>query len=289
MFGKLLVLIIVIIDNRVLLFRKIGNFRFALKESFNNISIGIKLMLSNITGMLIIGIFRLFIVRFRAIDIFGQISFSLSISSFVLVFISAITLVFYPILKKISFCSQKKVYELGSNLFVQIAIIILAFYYPIKIILLYWLPRYEVAINLLGIIFPICIFSAHNQLFAYNYLQILRKETALLKLNFIVLLVACVLAFISVYLMKSLNIIVYFIVITIAVQWYLCDKYVIKLLHIKSIPNNKIEVLFVVLFVLLNVYIKHAGLIYLGAVLFYYFVRRKSLADIINQIKVVIH
>lgn len=84
-------------------------------EASNNISVGSKLMLANIAGMLILGIIRFGISQEWDIVTFGKVSLTLNISNFLMVFISAVSIVLFPILKRINQDRLAEIYLLLRN------------------------------------------------------------------------------------------------------------------------------------------------------------------------------
>ena len=70
------------------------------REVKENLTVGSKLMLANIAGMLIIGIVRYGISMGWDVATFGRVSLTLGISNFLMVFITSVSVVFFPIIKR---------------------------------------------------------------------------------------------------------------------------------------------------------------------------------------------
>ncbi|MBK5263204.1 MAG: hypothetical protein JJE17_11660, partial [Peptostreptococcaceae bacterium] len=200
-------------------------FSLALKESWTNMSAGIKLMFANIAGMLIIGVIRFAIERTWDITTFGKVSFSLSISNFILVFISAISIVIFPIIKRSTQVRLPLIYDTLGVLVSNAMIVFLILYYPIKIVLSLWLPQYVEAINYFSILFPICLFEARNSLLINTYLKALREENAMFWLNGISVCLSFLLTYITVFLLKNLTLTIVSIVFLLSFRCFISDLY----------------------------------------------------------------
>lgn len=85
----------------------------SLKEASINLSVGSKLMFANIASMLIIGIVRYGMSIGWDITTFGKISLTLNVSNFLMVFISAVSVVLFPLLKHME-------WDQLSNLYIRI-------------------------------------------------------------------------------------------------------------------------------------------------------------------------
>lgn len=69
-------------------------------EIWDNIKIGSNLMLGNVASLLILGVSRFFVETKWGIEVFGELSFALSISNMFMLFMGAVSVVLYPILRR---------------------------------------------------------------------------------------------------------------------------------------------------------------------------------------------
>lgn len=74
--------------------------RQVLSEAGENLLVGSKLMLANIASMLIIGIVRYGISMGWDVATFGKVSLTLGVSNFLMLFINSVSVVFFPIVKR---------------------------------------------------------------------------------------------------------------------------------------------------------------------------------------------
>jgi O-antigen/teichoic acid export membrane protein len=227
----------------------------SIKEAIKNISVGVKLLGANIAGMLIIGIVRLSIEKTWDISTFGKVSFSLSISNFIMVFISAVSIVIFPIIKRSDEDKLPFLYNSLGMFLSAIMMVFLIFYYPLKLILEIWLPNYVDAISYFSIIFPICLFESRNSLLINTYLKAFRKENALLRLNGVSVVFSILLSFVAVWWLKNLILAVSSIVILLAFRCFISDFYLQKIMKMKYSNEVLWELVIAIAFITANWFI----------------------------------
>lgn len=219
--------------------------RVIIDEAISNIEVGIKLMIANIAGMLIIGIIRYGISMGWDISTFGKVSLTLNISNFFMVFITSVSIVIFPMLKHIEDNRLPLIYMKIRNILTIVLFLLLIAYYPLKELLTWWLPQYADSLVYMSILFPVCLFQSKVNLLINTYLKSLRKENLMLKINLISVMLAVIVTFITVGLFHNLQAAVFSIIFLYAFQCELAEYYMEKLLHIK-LRREIIEELFVV-------------------------------------------
>lgn len=227
----------------------------AFKEARENISTGIRLMFANIASFLIIGIVRFSIERTWDISTFGKVSFSLSIANFIILFISEVSLVIFPILKRSDQTKLPQLYESLGAILSGCMMVFLVSYYPIQYILSLWLPQYIEALGYLAIIFPISIFEVRSYLLINTYLKTLRLEKAMLKLNLLSVLLSFALTGIVVYWLKDLTLTIISIVILQISKCFLSDWFLQKKMKMRYSYDVVWNIIVAVLFIFSNWYI----------------------------------
>lgn len=181
--SHLLILIICLRSNFSDLFcyRKINI--VALHNYFGTIKLGFILTMSNIVGMFIVGSGRFIIEYFWDIEVFAKVSLALSVSSFLLFFVSQISYVLYPFLRNSSTDTQSLILERGSNIITVISIFFFALFFPLYYIVEYWLPEYNASLQYLIILAPLSLFEVKNNLLYLTYFKNLCKIRSLLLIN----------------------------------------------------------------------------------------------------------
>jgi O-antigen/teichoic acid export membrane protein len=237
---------------RDIVFVKGVPFGMMVREGRANISAGMKLMFANIAGMLIIGIVRFAIEKNWDIATFGKISFSLSISNFVLTFIAAVGIVIFPLVKRSDPEKLPKLYATLGFLLSQTMIVFLVLFYPIKAILSFWLPEYIEAIGYFSILFPICLFETRNSLLVNTYLKALREENAMVWLNGISVAFSALFTFIAVIWLHDLTLSVISIVVLLAFRCLISDWYLCHRMHAKAGHEVLFDIAVAIAFIVAN-------------------------------------
>lgn len=258
----------------------------AMNEAYLNISAGSKLMLANIAGMLILGIIRFGISQEWDIVTFGKVSLTLNISNFLMVFISAISIVLFPILKRINQDRLAEIYVLLRNILSYSLLAMLITYYPLKILLLYWLPKYSDSLVYMGLLLPICVFESKLQMLVNTYLKSLRQEALMLKINFISVIFALFMTYVTVVLLHNLKLAILSIVINFAFRLLLAEYFIEKLLSLKLRKDSIEELIVVSSFIFINVHESTYGiLIYLAVYLIYALINKKQIKETVKKIR----
>jgi hypothetical protein len=240
---------------RDIVFTKGVKLSAGIHEFWINITTGGKLLFANIAGMLIIGIVRFGIERNWDVTTFGKVSFSLSISNFILTFIAAVSVVIFPIIKRSEADRLPTVYDTLGSLLSGGMLIFLIAYYPIQKILLLWLPHYYEAIQYFAILFPISMFEARTSLLINTYLKALREEKAMLIINGFSVLLSLVTTVIVTMLFKNLTAAIMSIVGLQIVKCLIPDIYLQKKMKMKLSFEVLWDALGAIVFILGNWFI----------------------------------
>ena len=170
-FARIVSMIYAVIICKEIVFGKPTPLKPALAEAKKNISAGSKLMFANIAGNLIVGVVRLGIEKQWSIEVFGKISLTLSISSMLLTFISAIAMVLFPMLRRASQDAINDIYASLRTCLMLILLGVMVLYYPVKEGLSLWLPQYAESLKYMALLFPVCIFESKVSMLTNTYLK----------------------------------------------------------------------------------------------------------------------
>lgn len=168
------------------------------EEIGENIKVGIKLMLSSLSNMLILGITRIKIEAFWDLIVFGKISLCISIINLFITFINAIGIIFFQVLFKINKDELGKFYRSIRTLLVVFLAGMLLMYFPAYILLSKWLPQYADSLSYMIYLFPMCLFESKMLLLDASFLKLERLENHLLNINIVSVLLSIVLSIISI-------------------------------------------------------------------------------------------
>ncbi len=187
-----------------------------ISEITKNIAAGIQLLFANLASSCIIGIVRYGIQKCWDITVFGRISFMLSISNLFVIFINAMSVVIYPLLRRIHESKQRDYYFVLDNLLSAILCFLLMFYYPIKEIISWWLPEYREAMRYVCVLFPLFIFEGKTALLYNTYLKVHRKENLIFKINLVFVFISFVCTILFAFIYRDLDCAVFAILFLIA-------------------------------------------------------------------------
>jgi O-antigen/teichoic acid export membrane protein len=157
--GKLGSLILAGYYCKGIVFNSIKSFHFDFIEMRENIRVGINLMIANIASTLIIGVVRFGIERNWDVETFGKVSLTLSISGLMMLFINAIGIVIFPILRRTSTEKLKDLYVIIRDFLMLIMLGGIILYFPLKEFLVFWLPKYSESLKYMALIFPMTLYE----------------------------------------------------------------------------------------------------------------------------------
>lgn len=289
LFGWIITLTYSCISCKELFLDKFEKVLNVLSDIYCNINVGSKLMIANIASTLIIGIIRFNIENYWSIEIFGKISLCINFCNLILIFINAISIVLYPILRKVNDEQLIDFYDLFDKLLTPFLFITLIIYFPIVYFISIWLPQYQVSIQYMAILFPICIYESKVSLLIYTFLKVKRKENIIMIVNIVIVLFSIILSFISVYLLNSLILTVFsilFLLLCRCIVLELVVDFVFKCKHFEIIVQ---EFVLTILFLFASLALKNilGFLLYSIIIILCVLLNRKKIiknvVDLINK------
>lgn len=173
--------------------------------SLATMKVGFALMVSNIASMLILGVARALVDNAWGIEVFGRVSFWLSMVNFFITFVSQASMVLFPALRQGTDKERKSFYRgIRDTMEIMFPAVYLL-YFPISWVLSLWLPQYADSIRFLAILLPVCVFDTKMDLCCTTYFKVLREERALLKVNLCTLAGSAAFSAAGVYIVGSLD------------------------------------------------------------------------------------
>lgn len=219
------------------------------REALRNIAVGINLLLANMAGMLILGSGRFVVDGRWGIEAFGKFSFALSLTNFFLTFIGQVSMVLFPALRQTDERNLKSLYTaMRDGLGIVLSAIFLL-YLPVKYLLGLWLPQYQVSLEYMAILLPLCTFDGKMQMLCNTYMKVLRKERVLLVINVIAFVISLLLSLIGAYWINDIFAVVIFMVVAIAVRSVIAEVYLARMMGLSVIKELAEEIALAVIFV----------------------------------------
>lgn len=288
--GKGISLIYAMYLCKDIVFQKITSFNFTFDEAIENIRVGIKLMFSNIASSLVIGVVRFGIERSWNVAVFGKVSLTLSISGLMMIFINTMGMIIYPILRRSPRESLPSLYVTLRDILMVILLAFLILYYPLKELLVIWLPHYEDALLFMSLLFPMIVYEGKMALLINTYLKTLRKEELMLKVNIIVLIISIIITLATAVVIKNLDLVILSITILLAFRSLLFEILVSNILEIKILKNAFIEISLTALFISTAWFINSwiIVVIYTIGYLLYLILKYKDIKSAILNLKILV-
>lgn len=262
-------------------------FHLSFDEIKINLSVGVKLVLSNVAGMLIVGTTRLGIQYGWSVTIFGKISLILNISSLLMVFVNSISLVLFPLLRRINPERINSVYNSLRNLLMPIVFVGMLIYFPIKLYMPLWLPKYNSALIYMSILFPMVAYTAKFEALSNTFLKVLRMERQLMFINIVTLILSVILTLISVGFLHSLTFTVLVIIIVMTVRSVISEWYINQKLRVSFFSEILMESMIVGMFMLSTWYLstEDAFIVYFISLVIYLFIKYTGIKGAIKYVK----
>lgn len=256
------------------------------KEAWLNVSAGIMLMVANFSSMLIVGGAKM-MIQWRWDElVFGQVSFSFSVSNLFLTFVTAISVVLFPSLKRMNEEELPNVYTKIRNGISPLLFFAMICYFPGCWILNIWLPNYADSLVYLGILLPLIIFSSKVGLLTNNYLKAYRKERLMLVINAAAVAIGMVVFAIGAYVLNDLEFVLYALVAVIMLRSVASEIAVTRIIKKNITKDFIIELVMTVAFIVAVRYLSlwWACLAYACALVAYSVIYRKSIAAFFRTI-----
>lgn len=284
--GKAVSLIYTMLTCKEIVFRKMSDFYFNYIDILDNVNSGIKLMFANIASSLIVGVIKFGIERSWDVSTFGKVSLTLSISNLLMRFIVTLSLVIYPLLRRVSKNQLAEIYQMIRSILSIVLFGVLLFYYPLKQILSNWLPDFSESLNYMALVFPMIIYEGKVSLLTNTYLKTLREEKVMLKVNIITVFISVILTIFTTIVFRNIIFAMLSIVVLIAIKSIIAEKYLSNLLNIKLTKDIIIETIITIIFIVLAWYVSfEIGVFtYLLIYILYLCFKKKELLNIKNKI-----
>lgn len=261
------------------------------KENFQEIKLdvagGFFLLLANLASNFLIGGARMVIQwRWDAL-VFGKLSFSFSLTNIFLTFVTAISVVLFPSLKRMKEEELPDLYGKIRNSISPLFFLMLVAYFPLCSILELWLPQYSESLPFLGILLPLTIFASKVSLLTNNYLKAFRKEKIMLVVNLISVAIGMALFCICAYALNNVELLLHCVVFTIMLRSIISEIIVMRFIKRNYIKDFVLELIMTISFMLIVQFLSRwiGCAVYAAVVVVYLLINYKNVIMIVNMIK----
>lgn len=271
-------------------FTKLPSLKEITAEAKYLLNCGFKLLAASLASQLIIGVVRFAVEQEWGTVVFGKISLTLSMSNMLITCISAVSVVLFPVLKRMDEQRLKDVYAVMRIVLTVPVFGVLLIYVPTKMALSMWLPQYAESLKYLAVLFPICIYEIRSSVLINTYFKAYRKENYILIVNLLSVGLSLILSLITVGLLKSLDLTVLIIVVLMVVKCLISEILLKPLVETSVLKNLIQEVILTVVFVASSWYIADfkATAIYAVVYMGYLLLNKKEIGQNIQQMKQII-
>jgi len=192
-----------------------------------NISIGIFVLLGNFAAVLLMTVDRLTISSFFPITQFAQYTFAMSMCAVVIMFVQAVSLVFFPYLSGSSSELRARAYQMLRPAIIIFWAGALILYFPFTAWVESYLPHYMASLPLVAILLCMIGFSSQIQILHVNFFKAYRKQRLYFILAGVSLVCAVVLYLLAATLLGTLASIAVTAVIS-SLLWYLLNEFALR-------------------------------------------------------------
>ncbi len=248
---------------------EMGSLKNALRDCRDDCLAGLKVTLAYYAGTLVVGSCRMLVDYNWGIEAFGLFSFSVSLVNFLLAFMAQVSMVIFPVIRRMGSESQGRTYLLLRNSLVTVLPLIYLLYFPGCVILEWWLPQYADSLRYLAIMLPVVFFDCKMQLLVNTYLKSMRRENALMWVNVASLAGAVVLMVIVASLTSSITLTAVTMVAAIIARSLFAEAYLGRYIAVGSSRILVSEVVLALSFVIAAYVFSSPALVVVAVTIFY--------------------
>lgn len=231
--GSLCSLVYCVVCARDMFSPRFAPFSSVAKPLVDDIRNGFKVMISYYASSLVVGAARQIVVMKWDLETFGQMSFAFSMVSFALLFIAQLSLVLFPVLRRLDIDHLSVFYSKIRNLLFVISPLTYLLYLPASLVLGIWLPAYSESFRYLGILMPLLVFDGKMNMLCSTYFKVYNDTNHLLFFNFMALVVSLLLSCLGAYVIGSIEFVVCGLLAAIMLRSIFSERYLaMKRLHL---------------------------------------------------------
>jgi len=279
--------IYLVCNGRQIVFSALKVQKAVLGEIWVNIKVGINLTISSVASNLVLGIGRILVDVSDSLETFGIISLAVSLTSFILNFLSQVSMVMFPMLRKFREEDLTEFYVSIRSLLSYLLSSAFVMFVPFRILLEIWLPQYGESFEYMAILFPICIFDGKMQMLYNTYFKVMRKEKLLLCINIFTLFVSAFLCVIAIWKIENVIAIAFAMLLSVFLRSFISSIILSRMLKTSFELNLIYECILSVVFILANMFFNNivvlvVSLVFVGI---YIFVNLKKIKETVKIVK----
>lgn len=247
---NIIILGIYVYINKEVVFGKSEKVQNIKEECFNITKSGFFIMIGNFTGVIILGMDRIFVDKFFTLEEFAIYSFCYTLISLFFILLNSLTTVIYPYLARNERNEDDYVYENIRFLLTVIMAITFVAYFAIKIVIMSFLPKYMSSLGVLIFLIPTVLYSAQINILIANYYKILKLTKEYTKNNIIALTIGILTNIVAIIFLKDIQAIAFATLISFMLWVLYSDITFKKILKIRIKRNFILDIICISLFIL---------------------------------------
>lgn len=205
-----------------------ARFSTSVRDVAESFRVGWWLTGANLANLLILGVARFTIDARWDIEKFGQLSLVFVAVTFVLQFVTQVSMVLFPALRRLTAAASRSVFEQMRSVLCVVSPFIYVLYFPAYLLISVWLPDYRGALVYLGVMFPVAVFNAVMDVGYTTFFKVARHERTLLYLNVGSVVVMVASSLVSAFVFGSLWGIMAALPIVAFLRWAVADVFLSK-------------------------------------------------------------
>lgn len=229
----------------IMYFRKFKDITIGISDSLTDgkkelneiIGLGVPFLLASLCSTLILNIDKQFVSVLFAPSVYGIYAFAYSMLTLVTLCTSAISTVLYPSLKRVSKDNLADNFCMISSIVLVFVFFMMLSYFPLTIVVKWFLPKYTYSLDIFRIVFPGLAFTSVINVVFQNFYKLLEKNALFLKLNIFILLLSITANFVAYYLFKTPSAISFSSIAVLFIYYNVAEFYFRKNFHIKWKKN----------------------------------------------------
>lgn len=245
----------------------------SLSESRNEIidyfKVGIPLLVANLAATFVMTVDKQIVELLFPVEEFGVYSFAYSMLVMVTVVVSAVGIVLYPTLKKVSINSIPNYYSKLMRIIIVVVLFGLFGYFPLQWVVPKFLPNYVGSLIIFRIALPGLLFTSTITAIKHNIFKITNKNGHFFWISLVAIITNIVLNLLAYYIYGTKESIAVTSIIGLGLWYMSTEIYIIRNHHVKWLQNGLLTIGGLVLFYFLSGVQNYifAGIIYATAVI----------------------
>lgn len=251
-FVNFLLLFWYIYTYRQIVFGNSESFKDSKTDVINYFKIGIPLLVANLASTFVMTVDKQIVELLFPVEEFGMYSFAYSMLAMVTVVVSAVGIVLYPTLKKVSIESIPNYYTKLMRIIIVVVLFGLWGYFPLLWIVPQFLPNYVGSLIIFRIALPGLLFTSTITAIKHNIFKITNKNGHFFWISFIAILINIALNLGAYYLYGTKEAIAITSIIGLALWYVSTEMYIVRNHQVKWTVNGLLILMGMFLFYMLS-------------------------------------